>query len=73
MVRDEGHKKSDGSTGNPVDRPAAALTVERVGPSEFGTVARMLAVAYSDFRYRSGPCQRLPRDWMMLRFFSNSI
>ena len=48
-MRDEGRKKSDGSTGNPVDRPAAALTVERVGPSEFGTVARMLAVAYSDY------------------------
>ena len=44
-MRDEQDKKA----GNPVQQTSAAQTVERVGPSEFDTVARILAVAYNNY------------------------
>ena len=48
-MRDKRDEKSTASIGNPVDRLSTTLTVERVEPSEFDTVARMLAVAYNNY------------------------
>jgi hypothetical protein len=47
-MRDERDEKLAASAGNPIERPSAAQTVERVGPNEFDTVARILAAAYTN-------------------------
>ncbi len=41
-------EKSGRSPENLIESPTTALTVERVDPSEFGTVARILAAAYTN-------------------------
>ena len=66
-------EKSERSSDNLIKHPTTALSVERVDPSELDTVARVLAAAYTNIRYISGPCQRLPRGWLMRRCSSHSI
>jgi GNAT superfamily N-acetyltransferase len=41
-------KKSESSPENLIERPSTALSVERVDPSELVTVARVLALAYTE-------------------------
>ena len=48
-MQDKGDKKPALSTNDPVERSSVARKVERVGPGEFDTVARILAMAYNNY------------------------
>jgi len=49
ITRDKRDEQLAVSTGNPVERSSAERTVERLGPSEFDTVAGILALAYNNY------------------------